>query len=61
MSKAIDGLRAAQTRGMGVRPAAFGFLYFAEALRQGGVSGAGGEEHIPGVLGRRLARGRRAL
>lgn len=38
MSKAIENLQAAQTRGMAARPAVRGFPYLAEALRQAGAT-----------------------
>lgn len=38
MSKAIENLRAAQTRALAVRPKVGGFPYLAEVLRQAGVT-----------------------
>lgn len=38
MSKAIENLHAAQQRAMAIRPRVGGFPYFAEALRQAGVT-----------------------
>jgi len=38
MSKAIENLRAAQERGMTIRPTVGGFPYLAETLRRAGVT-----------------------
>ena len=38
MSKAIENLQAVQQRAVAMRPKVGGFPYFAEALRQGGVT-----------------------